>query len=72
VLDPRIFYPSSPTSPIRLDPTAHGNGFANTGHLDRDPGTSLPPSSTITFTKPGVYHYVCVIHPFMRGTVIVS
>ena len=72
VLDPRTFYPSSPTSPIRLDPTTDGNGFANTGHLDRDPGTPLPPGRTITFTKPGVYHYLCVIHPFMRGTVIVS
>ena len=25
-----------------------------------------------TFTKPGTYHYICTIHPFMHGTVIVT
>ncbi len=25
-----------------------------------------------TFTQPGTYHYICNIHPFMRGIVIVS
>lgn len=70
--DPRDTYPSAPTSPIRLNPTTHGNGFANTGPLDRDPGTPLPPNAKITFTKPGVYHFECLIHPFMHGTVIVS
>lgn len=25
-----------------------------------------------TFTKPGQYHYLCTIHPFMRGTVVVT
>ena len=24
------------------------------------------------FTKPGTYHYICTIHPFMHGTVIVT
>lgn len=72
ILDPRGVYPSSPTLPIDLEPHSHGNGFANTGALDRDPTTPLPPDSKITFSKPGVYHYECLIHPFMRGTVIVS
>jgi plastocyanin len=70
--DPRAIYPSSPTMPIVLTPTSHGNGFANTGALDRDPDTPLPPSGTITFDAPGVYHYECLIHPFMRGTITVS
>ncbi len=34
----RGVYPSSPAS-IVLTPTSHGNGFANTGALDRDPST---------------------------------
>jgi len=29
-------------------------------------------SYSFTFTKPGTYHYICTIHPFMHGTVIVS
>ncbi len=70
--DPRGVYPSSPTMPIVLTPASHGNGFANTGALDRDPSTPLPASGTITFDAPGVYHYECLIHPFMRGTITVS
>lgn len=63
-------YPSSPSS-IVVTPTSHGNGFANTGALDRDPSTPLPASRTIDFTTPGTYHYQCLIHPFMHGTIIV-
>ena len=25
-----------------------------------------------TFTQPGTYHYICTIHPFMHGTVVVT
>jgi len=73
VFDPRAVYPSSPPgTPITLSPTSHGNGFANAGALDEDPTTPLPPGAKITFTKPGVYHFQCLIHPFMHGTVIVK
>ena len=67
-------YPSSKPSlgPIQLDATSHGNGFANTGGLDRDPTTPLQPSGRIDFTKPGTYHFQCLIHPFMHGTIIVK
>ncbi len=66
-------YPSSPTQPIPLAPKSHGNGFANTGLIDRDPGTkAIPVSGRIKFTKPGVYHFICLIHTNMRGTIIVT
>ena len=66
-------YPSSPPgAPIQLSPTSHGNGFANTGGLDRDPTTPLPTSQQIDFTKPGTYHFICLIHPFMHGTIVVK
>jgi plastocyanin len=65
-------YPSDPPGTITLDPTSHGNGFANTGAMDQDPTTPLPPSGTIKFTAPGTYHFVCLIHPFMHGTVVVK
>ena len=71
VFSPVATYPSAPSS-IVLTPTSHGNGFANTGALDRDSGTPLPASSKIDFKVPGVYHFECLIHPFMHGTVIVK
>ncbi len=42
-IDPIGAYPSSVPMPIRLSPASHGNGFANTGALDRDRGTPLRP-----------------------------
>ena len=67
-------YPSSSPAagPIQLSPTSHGNGFANTGGLDRDPTTPLPSSQRIDFTTPGTYHFICLIHPFMHGTIVVK
>jgi amicyanin len=29
-------------------------------------------SYTHAFSKPGTYHYICSIHPFMHGTVVVT
>jgi plastocyanin len=66
-------YPSdSPAlGPIPVTPTSHGNGFANSGGLDVDTTTPLPTSTKFTFTTTGTYHFVCLIHPFMHGTIIV-
>jgi plastocyanin len=66
-------YPSSnpAAGPIQLSPTSHGNGFANTGWLDRDPTGFFPSSEKIQFTKPGTYHFICLIHSFMTGTIVV-
>jgi plastocyanin len=37
--------------------------------MDLEPGLEV----TVTFTKPGTYHYHCAIHPMeMRGTIIVK
>lgn len=65
-------YPSSPGQPIPLAPNSHGNGFANTGTLDRDRNTPVGPTSRIRFTKAGTYHFICVIHPDMKGTIVVT
>jgi plastocyanin len=71
--DPLTLYPSSPPpAPIVLNTTAHGNGFANTGILDQDKATPNPSSNRITFTAPGTYQYICFVHPFMHGTVVVK
>ena len=74
LLTQQDLYPSDlpALGPIMLSPTSHGNGFANTGGLDRDATTPLPASGQIMFTAPGTYYYICLIHPFMRGTIIVG
>jgi plastocyanin len=63
-------YPSSPNGPLLL-PGPHGNGFANAGVLERDDDSHLKPGAQFMFTVPGTYNYVCLIHPFMQGTVVV-
>ena len=74
LLTQQDLYPSDPPAagPIVVSPTSHGNGFANVGGLDRESVTPLPASGKVLFTTPGVYHYICLIHPFMQGTIIVS
>lgn len=70
VLDPRGVYASDVT-PVSLTPALHGNGFWNSGVLDKSP-SPLPDSATVTFGQAGTYTYYCLIHPFMRGTVTVT
>jgi plastocyanin len=66
-------YPSAPPGSIVESPTAHGDGFANVGALDNVPATKpIPSSGKIDFTTPGTYHFICLIHPFMRGTIVVK
>lgn len=36
------------------------------------PGAPPITSFTVTFEKPGTYQYICIIHPWMSGTVIVN
>jgi plastocyanin len=66
-------YPSSNPAlgPIQLGRISHGNGFANTGWLDRDPAAPFPSSQKIKFRTPGTYHFICLIHSFMTGTIVV-
>ncbi|HXS33433.1 MAG TPA: plastocyanin/azurin family copper-binding protein [Solirubrobacterales bacterium] len=50
---------------------------ANARQWDSDPNTDAPYhrpgfSYTIQFTQPGAYSFICKLHPFVRGEVIVS
>lgn len=66
-------YPSDPPGTVTESLTSHGNGFANTGALDQNPATTtIPSSGQIKFTQAGTYHFICLIHPFMHGTIIVK
>lgn len=55
--NPRVFFPSSRV-------TVYAGGFWNSGDFA---GKSV----RLTFTKPGVYHYHCLIHPGMDATITV-
>ncbi|CAA9469556.1 MAG: hypothetical protein AVDCRST_MAG38-1187 [uncultured Solirubrobacteraceae bacterium] len=67
-------YPSeAPASGVpTITPTSHGNGFYNSGILDRDPATPSPGQVRVRFGAAGTYRYLCLLHPFMRGQVTVS
>jgi plastocyanin len=71
--DPRGVYPSEPLGTTgQLTPTFHGNGFWNSGAMDTDAKTLPQSSARVTFAAPGTYKFVCLVHPVMRGTVIVQ
>jgi plastocyanin len=73
--DPRAAYPSEPSgsAAASLTPTFHGNGFWNSGVLDRSTTTpTLPTGNSVKFAAPGTYNFYCMIHPFMHGTVKVQ
>lgn len=73
VFNPLGAYPSEPPrSPLIYTGANHGNGFLNSGLLDTDPHTPNPASVRITFTTPGTYHFECVVHPDMDGTITVT
>ena len=73
VFAPAAVYPSDPPGTTgTLTPTSHGNGFWNSGLMDNSSATPLPNSESVTFTAPGTYTFYCMIHPFMKGTVIVQ
>jgi plastocyanin len=60
-LNPRVAFPAGAG-------TYNGAGYANSG-MPPDPTKAF--SYTLTFTKPGTYHYLCLLHPGMEGTVTV-
>jgi plastocyanin len=70
--DPRGVYPSDTIGTIgTLTPSSHGNGFWNSGALDTQAATLPQSSAKVTFTAAGTYKFACLVHPVMRGTVIV-
>jgi plastocyanin len=72
-LDPIGGYPSDPPpNPPSFTAASHGNGFYNSGVLDRDGATPQPSSAQVTFSQPGTYHMICLIHPFMTATITVN
>jgi plastocyanin len=72
VVNPIAAYPSDvPTLPA-YDGTSHGNGYLNGGVIDRDAATPGGGTTQVTFTKAGTYNYICLIHPDMKGSIVVG
>jgi plastocyanin len=71
LVNPFGAYPSDPPPLPAFTGANHGNGFEASGILAA-PGGPLPSDAKITFTKPGVYAFECVIHPNMDGTITVT
>lgn len=70
LVNPLAAYPSDPPPLPPYTGTNHGNGFEGAGVLSL--GGPLPSSAKITFTKPGVYSFECVIHENMDGKITVT
>ena len=52
---------------------SHGNGYLNTGVIDGDAATPpARPEAKVTFSKAGTYNYICLIHPDMKGSIVVG
>jgi plastocyanin len=68
--NPLGVYPSD-RRPLVLTGANHGNGFLNSGLIDKDRVTPFGDKVTIRFTKKGTYPYVCLLHPGMVGEVVV-
>ena len=73
-INPIAGYPSDPpTAPASYSSTSHGNGFWNSGVLDTLPATPQQNKTQVTFTAPGTYHYICLVHgPEMSGDITVT
>jgi plastocyanin len=70
--NPLVVYPSDP-GPLSYTAANHGNGFLNSGILDTEAASPSPSSTSITFTKPGTYKYICIVHgPIMAATITVQ
>jgi len=73
---PLFIYGSGPPGSYVHTGSNHGNGFLAPGLTDDKPGdppNGLPQTNRITFTKPGTYHYYCLLHgPDMSGDIIVT
>jgi plastocyanin len=63
--------PPGPPAPVAYDGSNHGNGYLSGGVLYPYSTHQTPHLFRVTFTKPGTYHYECVIHQHMDGTIVV-
>jgi len=60
--------PANPQDPVNLVVSFDGTGYVNSGFLQK-PGDAF----SVSFTKPGTYQVLCLVHPeHMKGTIVVN
>lgn len=65
-LNPLVAFPAG-------ESTYDGTGYHNSGMPPENPALWARYTYALTFTKPGTYDYVCVVHgPGMGGTIVVA
>jgi plastocyanin len=70
---PFVALGSEPPAPYVYTGSNHGNGFLATPAIDKDPSSPPPDRFSVTFTKLGTYHYICMFHgKEMSGDIIVT
>lgn len=63
--------PGPPGAPVSYDGANHGNGYVNSGLVNPYSVKDTPHLFRVTFTRAGIYHFECVIHQNMDGTIVV-
>lgn len=65
--------PEGPPEPTEIDGGSYdGEGFRSSGFVFSFPEPGAFFSYSLTFSEPGEYAYVCIVHPAMTGTVTVG
>ena len=57
---------------INHDETPHTVTAADNPRSFKSPGLDIDDKFSFTFTKPGTYTYLCTVHPYMMGKVVVQ
>jgi len=74
ILNPKILYPSNPND--QLPEVWRGSGYITSGimfpKLQAPPSIPLIDRFSLKFDRPGIYPYVCGMHDFHKGTVVVE
>ena len=78
-IDDYSFSPGTLTVPvgttvtwINHDETPHTVTAADNPRSFKSPGLDIDDKFSFTFTKPGTYTYLCTVHPYMTGRVVVQ
>jgi hypothetical protein len=67
VINPAVLFPSGPAS-SNFD----GSAYANSGFFGVGPESTAGPSYALTFSKPGSYLFICVLHADQGMTTLVN
>jgi plastocyanin len=67
VINPAVLFPSGPAAS-----TFDGSAYSNSGFFGVGPESTAGPTYALTFTKPGSYLFVCVLHADQGMTTLVN